>query len=317
MTGCIVVGCRSWTKLGLRIWRTILGLSSYPRPFPKQFPHPYPNRGLGSLCVLCLDCRFWRRGALLQFNIPNLCVGTLDTLLSLSDDLTKLNNFVERVTHKIKRQIEELQRVSGVDSGGVIVDGVPVDSYLTRFASLFLLVILQFFPQSFYSFYLYIQINYNLKALNHKWRDCRQELWQLRDDGTCTREELIAMAPDGIDRDHWASFVDYRLDERTKEKECGHKVSRGEVWIATHKKTNGAFANDEAREIGLVIATSDVHFMGVFGLKKIQAYESTTPSQSKEISSSDSLAHVLGSQEHRGRVRDLGLGPLDKNIHLQ
>ncbi|KOM25555.1 hypothetical protein LR48_Vigan118s000500 [Vigna angularis] len=95
-----------------------------------------------------------------------------------------------------------------------------------------------------------IQINYILKLLNHKWRDSRQELWQQRDDGTRTRDELIAMAPEGIDKDHWASFVDYRLDERTKEKECGHKVSRGEVWIATHKKTNGAYVSDEARKIG-------------------------------------------------------------------
>ncbi|XP_052733834.1 uncharacterized protein LOC108339411 isoform X3 [Vigna angularis] len=174
-----------------------------------------------------------------------------------------------------------------------------------------------------------IQINYILKALNHKWRDCRLELWQQRDDGTRTRDELIAMAPEGIDRDHWASFVDYRLDERTKEialknkhnrtkqtlahtggsksiarkreemeKECGHKVSRGEVWIATHKTTNGAFVSDEAREIG----------------EKIQTYESTTSSQSKEISSLDSLAHVLGSQEHCGRVRGLGLGPCPSKV---
>lgn len=63
-----------------------------------------------------------------------------------------------------------------------------------------------------------IQINYILKALNHKWRDCRQELWNQRDDGTRTREELIAMVPEGMDRDHWASFVDYRLEERTKVK---------------------------------------------------------------------------------------------------
>ncbi|WVZ06652.1 hypothetical protein V8G54_019998 [Vigna mungo] len=68
--------------------------------------------------------------------------------------------------------------------------------------------------------------------------------------------------------------------------------------FATHKKTNGAFVNDEAREIS----------------EKIQAYESTTPSQSKEISSSDSLAHVLGSQEHNERVRGLGLGPYPSKV---
>ncbi|KAI3929522.1 hypothetical protein MKX01_025690 [Papaver californicum] len=71
---------------------------------------------------------------LYRFNTPDLRVGTLDSLLSLSDDLTKSNNFVEGVSHKIRRQIEELERVAGVESTGLTVDGVPVDSYLTRFA---------------------------------------------------------------------------------------------------------------------------------------------------------------------------------------
>ncbi|BBH00573.1 vacuolar ATP synthase subunit C / V-ATPase C subunit / vacuolar proton pump C subunit [Prunus dulcis] len=39
----------------------------------------------------------------------------------------------EGVSHKIRRQIEELERVSGVESSALTVDGVPVDSYLTRF----------------------------------------------------------------------------------------------------------------------------------------------------------------------------------------
>ncbi|XP_052734106.1 uncharacterized protein LOC128196654 [Vigna angularis] len=82
------------------------------------------------------------------------------------------------------------------------------------------------------------------------------------------------------------------------EKECGNKVSRGEVWIATHKKTNGAYASDEARKIG----------------EQIEAYESTTSSQSKKISNSDSLAHALGIQEHCGRVRGLGLGPCPSKV---
>lgn len=70
---------------------------------------------------------------LYRFNIPNLRVGTLDSLLALSDDLTKSNSFVEGVSHKIRRQIEDLERVSGVESSSLTVDGVPVDSYLTRF----------------------------------------------------------------------------------------------------------------------------------------------------------------------------------------
>ncbi|KAJ4846065.1 hypothetical protein Tsubulata_002587 [Turnera subulata] len=70
---------------------------------------------------------------LYRFNIPNLRVGTLDSLLALSDDLVKSNSFIEGVSHKIRRQIEELERVSGVESSALSVDGVPVDSYLTRF----------------------------------------------------------------------------------------------------------------------------------------------------------------------------------------
>lgn len=70
---------------------------------------------------------------LYRFNIPNLRVGTLDSLLALSDDLVKSNSFIEGVCSKIRRQIEELERVSGVASSSLTVDGVPVDSYLTRF----------------------------------------------------------------------------------------------------------------------------------------------------------------------------------------
>ncbi|KAL6579762.1 hypothetical protein OROMI_007786 [Orobanche minor] len=69
--------------------------------------------------------------ALYRFNIPNLHVGTLDSLLALSDDLFESKNFIEGVSHKIRRQIEELERVSGVISSSLTVGGVPVDSYLT------------------------------------------------------------------------------------------------------------------------------------------------------------------------------------------
>ncbi|XP_027905896.1 uncharacterized protein LOC114165481 [Vigna unguiculata] len=138
------------------------------------------------------------------------------------------------------------------------------------------------------------------------------------------------MAPKGIDRDQWTSFIDYRLNSKTKdhalknknnrakqtiahtggskslarkrdemEKECGQKVSRGEVWIATHKHANRTFVSDEAMEIG----------------EKIQSYESKlSRSQLKDVSSTDSLAFAFGSQEHCGRVRGLGLGPCPSKV---
>ncbi|CAM6013027.1 unnamed protein product [Sphagnum balticum] len=66
------------------------------------------------------------------FHIPDLRVGTLDSLLALTDDLTKANSVVEGVTHKLKRQIDELERVAIGDSSTLAVDGVPIDSYGTK-----------------------------------------------------------------------------------------------------------------------------------------------------------------------------------------
>ncbi len=40
-----------------------------------------------------------------KFNIPELRVGTLDTLMVLSDDLVKVNSMLEAVVNKIRRQV--------------------------------------------------------------------------------------------------------------------------------------------------------------------------------------------------------------------
>ncbi|BBN09446.1 V-type H+-transporting ATPase subunit C [Marchantia polymorpha subsp. ruderalis] len=69
-----------------------------------------------------------------KFHIPELRVGTLDSLLTLSDDLSKANSVVEAITHKIRRQIEELERATGHENTSLTVDGVPIDSYITRFS---------------------------------------------------------------------------------------------------------------------------------------------------------------------------------------
>ena len=46
------------------------------------------------------DCKVFR------FEIPSLVVGTLDTLMSLSDELNKINSQVENVVRKIERHEE-------------------------------------------------------------------------------------------------------------------------------------------------------------------------------------------------------------------
>ncbi|CAK9231233.1 unnamed protein product [Sphagnum troendelagicum] len=69
-----------------------------------------------------------------KFQMPDLRVGTLDSLLSIGDDLTKTNAFVEGVTCKIRREIEEIERFTGSQSLSLCVNGVPVEIYFTRFS---------------------------------------------------------------------------------------------------------------------------------------------------------------------------------------
>ncbi|RDY09066.1 hypothetical protein CR513_06627, partial [Mucuna pruriens] len=45
-------------------------------------------------------------------------------------------------------------------------------------------------------------------------------------------DELTAMALEGIDRDHWASFVDYRLNKKMKENAPKNKDNRKRQAIA-------------------------------------------------------------------------------------
>jgi len=47
-----------------------------------------------------------------NFKIPSLKVGTLDTLMQLSEDLVKVDSFVEQVTKKIGRQALEIEKES-------------------------------------------------------------------------------------------------------------------------------------------------------------------------------------------------------------
>ena len=90
--------------------------------------------------------------------VPELKIGTLDSLLALSDDLQKINGQIENVTQKIKRQIQEIgehfakesqqqRRRDNMENNNnsnnnneaftaqtiLTVDGVPTEEYLTDF----------------------------------------------------------------------------------------------------------------------------------------------------------------------------------------
>ena len=72
-----------------------------------------------------------------DFNIPNLKVGSFDTLMSLSDDLIKIDHFVENVTRKIGQQIyslvDEPPEFLSVDQGNI------TETFDCMFVSIFLI----------------------------------------------------------------------------------------------------------------------------------------------------------------------------------
>ncbi|KAF7826633.1 mucin-1-like isoform X2 [Senna tora] len=135
-----------------------------------------------------------------------------------------------------------------------------------------------------------------LKKLGNNWRNYRGWLFHTFYEVQMSREHNLDNHPDFIPYDMWAGFVDYRLNPRTQEMESGGPVSRGAIFVATHKKRDGSFVNDEAKNI----------------CEKIIELENQG-TISAQISEQDSVGQVLG-KEHPGRVRGLGFGPTPTQV---
>ncbi|XP_019235326.1 PREDICTED: uncharacterized protein LOC109215669 [Nicotiana attenuata] len=78
-------------------------------------------------------------------------------------------------------------------------------------------------------------------------------------------------------------------------KKQGKEVDRGKVWTETHKRKDGSYVNDQAREIG----------------ERIEEIRRQRPETRAEISPNDALGVVFGP-EHPGRVRGLWHGVVFK-----
>lgn len=62
--------------------------------------------------------------------IPSLTVGTLDSLMALSDDMEKVDSSIEVAVRKIERQYAD---VAGKGRPPLLIDAVPVERYLPSF----------------------------------------------------------------------------------------------------------------------------------------------------------------------------------------
>jgi len=71
-----------------------------------------------------------------RFELPELRVGTLDSLMVLSDDLVKVNSVVEAVVNKLRRQLYDMTTSGNYSSEreDISVEGLAPAEYLERFA---------------------------------------------------------------------------------------------------------------------------------------------------------------------------------------
>jgi len=67
-----------------------------------------------------------------KFEVPSLTVGTLDTLMNLSDELVKTDTIVESIVRKIEKTSQDLIERKGQDN--LTVGGVPPHRYIQQFA---------------------------------------------------------------------------------------------------------------------------------------------------------------------------------------
>ncbi|XP_072055917.1 uncharacterized protein [Arachis hypogaea] len=163
-----------------------------------------------------------------------------------------------------------------------------------------------------------------LQSLGKKWREHRIKLWNEFYDPRLSKTEIINNTPEDIALDQWALFVEYRLKSETQNlckrnqeirqkqiiphtsgaksiarrrakltEETEKEVSRVQMWDITHKKIDGSYVNEKAKEIA----------------EKIEAYSSQQAVESTVNSPLDALGVVLG-KEHPGRVRGLGMGAI-------
>lgn len=66
-----------------------------------------------------------------KFEVPSLMVGTLDTLMQLSDDLVKTDSIVESIVRKIEKTYVEISRQSHAE---LKIGEVPIARYIQSFA---------------------------------------------------------------------------------------------------------------------------------------------------------------------------------------
>ncbi|XP_061374182.1 uncharacterized protein LOC133316450 [Gastrolobium bilobum] len=158
--------------------------------------------------------------------------------------------------------------------------------------------------------------DYCMGSMGKKWKDNRWRLCNYYYHKDRSYEQNLENYPDGLTREQWAGFLQYKLSDKAKkyseintrnrakqtimhtlgsksiartkydlEQKHGRKFSRGEMWAISHTKKDGNILCEEAREKN----------------DELQA-------EIEEITSEDEAFETVLGKEHPGRVRGKGYG---------
>jgi V-type H+-transporting ATPase subunit C len=91
-----------------------------------------PEKAYGKLqkAAACPDANY---AEMFKFEVPSLMVGTLDSLITLSDELIKTDAIIESIVRKVENTGVELSHYTGKKSE-LTVGGVPSQRYIQQFA---------------------------------------------------------------------------------------------------------------------------------------------------------------------------------------
>jgi V-type H+-transporting ATPase subunit C len=96
---------------------------------------------LFSHTFIYIETRMHARSEMFKFEVPSLTVGTLDSLMQLSDELGKTDQIVESIVRKIEKTAHELSdrnkigtTTTTATTDALAVGGVPATRYIQQFA---------------------------------------------------------------------------------------------------------------------------------------------------------------------------------------
>ncbi|GAM28923.1 hypothetical protein SAMD00019534_120990 [Acytostelium subglobosum LB1] len=94
-----------------------------------------PNRSVGDVfdIVNTKTAKEANLSVNIKFNIPALRVGTLNSLITLNDELQKIDAFVELTSKRISKQLSDLSGAKPTKEKSISINGHTIPQYLNQF----------------------------------------------------------------------------------------------------------------------------------------------------------------------------------------